>query len=62
MNLLSKVMRIAMGKRLQQANRYFTLSLLLFLVIVGHVSAQNFSGHNWYFGNSDFGIRFSRSD
>jgi gliding motility-associated-like protein len=26
------------------------------------VGAQNFSGHNWYFGNSNKGIRFSRSD
>lgn len=24
--------------------------------------AQNFSGHNWYFGNSSLGIRFSRGD
>ncbi|HEY9044272.1 MAG TPA: hypothetical protein VIN08_00165, partial [Ohtaekwangia sp.] len=24
--------------------------------------AQNFAGHNWYFGNSNRGIRFSRSD
>src|SRR5687768_17443628 len=62
MNLVSKVMRIAMGKGLPQANRYFTLSLLLFLVTVGHASAQNFSGHNWYFGNSNLGIRFSRSN
>ena len=26
------------------------------------VMAQNFSGYNWYFGNSPQGIRFSRSD
>jgi gliding motility-associated-like protein len=24
--------------------------------------AQNFAGHNWYFGNSNRGIRFSRTD
>ncbi len=35
--------------------------LLLVLMPLGAMS-QNFSGYNWYFGNSPQGIRFSRSD
>ncbi len=36
-------------------------SLLLVLLPLG-VMAQNFSGYNWYFGDSQQGVRFSRSD
>jgi gliding motility-associated-like protein len=37
---------------------------LFFLTAVIPVcsQAQNYAGHNWYFGNSNQGIRFSRSD
>ena len=31
-------------------------------MVVTPLCAQDFSGHNWYFGNSNLGIRFSRSD
>jgi hypothetical protein len=37
-------------------------SLLLVVLLPFGVMSQNFSGHNWYFGNSPQGIRFSRSD
>ena len=39
----------------------FTLTLL-FLLMAAPLCAQDFSGHNWYFGDSPNGIRFSRSD
>ncbi|MBX2963766.1 MAG: PKD domain-containing protein [Cyclobacteriaceae bacterium] len=32
------------------------------LVFSWHVSAQDFTRHNWYFGNSNAAIRFNRSD
>jgi gliding motility-associated-like protein len=35
---------------------------LLTAVIPVCSQAQNYAGHNWYFGNSNQGIRFSRSD
>jgi large repetitive protein len=41
------------------------IPLLLFLLILcqpGVSVAQQYQGHNWYFGNSPSGIRFSRSD
>ncbi|MFZ6011644.1 MAG: hypothetical protein ACOYXT_14970, partial [Bacteroidota bacterium] len=41
------------------------LRLCLFLLLVGGFSpliAQNYSGHNWYFGNSTQAIRFNRTD
>lgn len=62
MNLLSNVMRIAMRKPLPLAHRYFTCTLLLILLTLEVSYAQNFSGHNWYFGNSNLAIRFGRSD
>jgi gliding motility-associated-like protein len=34
---------------------------LLVLILPLGVMAQNFSGYNWYFGNSAQGVRFSRS-
>ncbi|MGC1243594.1 MAG: PKD domain-containing protein [Chryseosolibacter sp.] len=61
MNLLSNVMSIATRKPLPLVIRYFTYSLLLFLLTAEALHAQNFSGHNWYFGNSNLGIRFGRS-
>jgi len=36
--------------------------LLICVLAVSDGIAQNFSRHNWYFGNSTRGIRFSRSD
>jgi hypothetical protein len=44
--------------------RKFLYRFLFFLTAVIPVcsQAQNFAGHNWYFGNSNRGIRFSRSD
>jgi hypothetical protein len=35
---------------------------VLFLIALVPGWAQDFSGHNWYFGNSNQAIRFSRSD
>ncbi|HZB14027.1 MAG TPA: hypothetical protein VE467_13405, partial [Chryseolinea sp.] len=38
-------------------------SFLLFLLTLPSVSnAQSYTGYNWYFGNGQYGIRFSRSD
>lgn len=38
-------------------------SFLLFLLALPTVSvSQSYSGYNWYFGSSQYGIRFSRSD
>jgi hypothetical protein len=44
--------------------RKFLYRFLFFLTAVIPVcsQAQNFASHNWYFGNSNRGIRFSRSD
>lgn len=39
---------------------FYRLIFLLATVIPAGTYAQNFSGHNWYFGNQ--GIRFSRGD
>ena len=62
MNLFSNVMRIAMRKLLPRFSRYFTSVLSLLLITLAPLCAQNFSNHNWYFGNSNIGIRFNRSD
>ena len=62
MDLLSNEMGIAMRKPLPPAKRFSALTILLFLMVVAPLCAQDFSGHNWYFGNSNLGIRFSRSD
>jgi large repetitive protein len=35
---------------------------LLFLIQASPVFSQQYQGHNWYFGNSPSGLRFSRSD
>ncbi len=42
----------------------FPLLLLFFLLFIQARDAfsQQYQGHNWYFGNSPSGIRFSRSD
>jgi gliding motility-associated-like protein len=38
-------------------------SFLLFLLAIPTVSvSQSYTGYNWYFGGSQYGIRFSRSD
>ncbi|MEO5601390.1 MAG: PKD domain-containing protein [Cyclobacteriaceae bacterium] len=62
MDLLSNVMRVAIRETVPALCRFFFSIIILFLGTYGSVSAQNFSGHNWYFGNSNQGIRFSRSD
>jgi large repetitive protein len=62
MNISRNVMGIDMRKPLPPAKRYFTSTLLLLLIVVGPLCAQDFSRHNWYFGNSNQGIRFSRSN
>lgn len=61
MDLLSNEMEEAMRKPLRPPKRFLALAILL-LFIVAPLFAQDFSGHNWYFGNSNLGIRFSRSD
>lgn len=62
MNLLFDEMGIAMGRFLPRVKRFFTSTLLLLFGMVSSLYAQDFTGHNWYFGNSTQGIRFSRSD
>lgn len=53
--------RITMYKTFT-VNTVRILSLVVgFLMPIG-LLAQNFSAYNWYFGNSNRGIRFSRSD
>ena len=61
MDLLSFEMGAAMRKPLRPAKRFSALTILLIL-IVAPLYAQDYSGHNWYFGDSNLGIRFSRSD
>jgi hypothetical protein len=60
MNLGSNAMGLAMRKPLPPAKRYFTSTLALILITVIPLCAQDFSAHNWYFGNSNLGIRFNR--
>lgn len=62
MDLLSNLMTTAMRKRLPVSARRFTSVFLLLFITLAPLYGQNFSGHNWYFGNSNQGIRFSRSD
>lgn len=62
MNISRNVMGTDMRKPLPPAKRYFASTLLLMLVVVAPLCAQDFSRHNWYFGNASNGIRFSRSD
>ncbi|MBT1699669.1 gliding motility-associated C-terminal domain-containing protein [Fulvivirgaceae bacterium PWU4] len=38
------------------------LPLLLMVIASFQVAAQNYAGHNWYFGNSNLAIRFNRAD
>ncbi len=54
MKLLTNEISIAMGKHLP--------ALVFFFLMAGSLGAQDFSSHNWYFGSSSQGIRFSRSD
>ena len=62
MELVFTEMGRNMRKPLPPVKRYFTSLLLLFLICSGQLSAQDLTRHNWYFGNSNNGIRFSRSD
>src|SRR5688572_32469599 len=62
MDLLTIEMGKALRKPLPPARRYFTLTLLLFLLVTGSLYAQDFAGQNWYFGNNNQGIRFTRPD
>ncbi|MBL7856093.1 MAG: gliding motility-associated C-terminal domain-containing protein [Cyclobacteriaceae bacterium] len=41
---------------------YRVVFVLLLLACASSLEAQNFAGYNWYFGNSNQGVRFSRSD
>ncbi|MEO7992641.1 MAG: hypothetical protein ABI663_24020, partial [Chryseolinea sp.] len=44
-------------------DRFFLKSIILLLIVVPLAAqSQNFSGYNWYFGDSKTGIRFSRSN
>lgn len=51
-----------MGNDLPVPFRYFALALLFILASLGASYGQDYAGHNWYFGDSNLGIRFSRSD
>ncbi len=42
--------------------RHLSSTFLFTLMVVSSVVAQDFTQHNWYFGNSSNGIRFGRSD
>lgn len=52
----------AMGVASDSVKRYLSSTTLLWLLTLSFAVAQDFSGHNWYFGSSSQGIRFSRSD
>ncbi|MCG8308033.1 MAG: PKD domain-containing protein [Cytophagales bacterium] len=45
---------------MNRGKRYSLVLLFVFSFIPGF--AQNFSRHNWYFGNSPYGILFNKSD
>jgi len=62
MELFFTEMRGKMRKPLPRVTRYFTLLFLFFLAFSEQLSAQDLTRHNWYFGNANNGIRFSRSD
>lgn len=51
-----------MRKPLPPSGRTFTFTILLSLVTLTSLFAQNFSANNWYFGGANHGIRFSRAD
>src|SRR5687767_9935695 len=52
--------RVSSLKMLKAKLLWSFLPFLLFLPSVSF--AQSYTGHNWYFGNGPYGIRFSRSD
>jgi hypothetical protein len=62
MELFFTEMGRKMRKPLPPEKRYFTLLTLLLIIFSGQLFAQDLTRHNWYFGNSNNGIRFSRSD
>ncbi len=51
-----------MSVRVMKMLKTKLLQSILFVLMPMGLMAQNFSGYNWYFGNSTQGIRFSRSD
>ena len=53
-------MREFNGFNLSSKKQALLLSLFLFLSFIS--SAQDYSKHNWYFGNSVYGILFNKSD
>lgn len=62
MDISSEEMDIATGRALSLTRRFFCATVVILVTVVSSATGQNFSGHNWYFGNSPNGIRFSRSD
>lgn len=58
MDLFSNGMTIAM----RGVIRYLSSTCLLMLAVISAGIAQDFTRHNWYFGNSSNGIRFNRTD
>ncbi len=46
----------------KQPHFFKALALSVLSICATPLFAQNFSAHNWYFGNSNQGLRFSRSD
>jgi len=51
-----------MSVRVMKMLKTKLLHSILFVLMPLGLMAQNFSGYNWYFGNSNQGIRFSRSN
>lgn len=50
-------------KRIMQRNvSPFLILFFLSALMCTELKAQNYRGHNWYFGSSPLGLRFSRSD
>ncbi len=48
--------------RLNMKRRKIYLFLFLLISVTTFVSAQNYTRYNWYFGNSQYGILFNKSD
>ena len=46
--------------KMKSGKNYLFVLILCCLPLV--VSAQDYSKHNWYFGNSQYGILFNKSD
>ena len=62
MELFFTEMGRKMRRPLPPVKPYFTSAILLLLIFSGQLFAQDLTRNNWYFGNSNNGIRFSRSD